>query len=103
MTQIAALHAYEVAVDVVVGYLEPCSALPVGVGVEATPSYHLFIELALAEEKCACCLTEEGMLKEPDILFGVECPFGRRRLVVRYELLHDDVVFVSKPLTSLYE
>ena len=74
------------AVDVVIGYLKPRRALLVGVGVEATPTDDSRVELALVEEKSACCFVEEGTVEEPEVLAGVECVLGRLGFVGRLPL-----------------
>lgn len=51
ITQIAVLHAYQLAVDVEVGNLEPRDAMAVGEGGDAAPADDLFTELALVEEE----------------------------------------------------
>ena len=61
MTQSAVLDSYEVAVDIVVGYLEPGGVVAVGVGVQAAPADDGRVELALLEEERAGFCVQVGM------------------------------------------
>lgn len=102
ITQIAVLHAYEIAIDVEVGYLEPRDAMAVGEGGEAAPADDLFIELSLAEEELAGRLVERWMLEEAAVTCGIEgLRFGW--LVGWLPLGEDHVVLVGKPLAGFDE
>ncbi len=65
--QVAPLDSGEVAVDVVVRYLEP--VLPTG---EAAPTDYTRVEVTLLEEKFSSSLIDEGLLEEPTVLLWVE-------------------------------
>ena len=102
ITQVAVLHAYEITVDVEVGYLEPRDTVAVGEGGEAAPADNLFIELALAEEERTGRIVERWMLEEAAVMCGIEgLRFGW--FVGWLPLLQDDVVFVGKPLAGFDE
>lgn len=67
VTQVSPLNSNEVAVDVVVRYLEP--VLPAG---EAAPTDYTRVKPALLEEKFSSCLIDEGSLEVLGVLLGGE-------------------------------
>ena len=102
ITQIAALNANQVTIDVEVGYLEPRDAMAVGEGGEAAPADDLFIELALVEEERTGRLVERWMLEVAAVTCGIEgLRFGW--LVGWFPLGEDHVVLVGKPLAGFDE
>ncbi len=99
--EIPILHAHQLALLIIIRYLEPGDALLVAPRGEATPADHSGIEPTFLEEETAGFCVQERVKKETLVVTVVE---GLGRLcLARLVFRQDDVVLVREPLAGLEE